>query len=313
MDDGGALRRRTLLKGALAVPVALAAGCERQSVAGDPAGAPLPSPSSSSSKTPSAGAGPVPSGSPAPTPSAATPATTPSAASPAQIARRATVPVLCWHQVRDWRSDDGPYARRLLICPPRRFTDQLDALAEDGWTTIGPDDYLAHLTTGRALPAKPVLLSFDDAQGTHASAALPQLRRRDMTATFFAMTVVLDKPGWLSGRDVARLADAGMTVAAHTYDHARVDRYGRRDWREQLERPRELLERLAGAAVEHFAYPYGAWRPAALPHVRAAGYRSAYQLADAMDDRSPLLTLRRDLVDSTWSGRRLLAFLRRRG
>src|SRR5205823_1052354 len=71
-------------------------------------------------------------------------------ATAAQITARATVPVLCWHQLRNWTSTDGSYARNLLICPPAIFRAQLDALADGGWTTIGPDQYLAHLTSGAA-------------------------------------------------------------------------------------------------------------------------------------------------------------------
>ncbi|MCW2811986.1 MAG: icaB, partial [Friedmanniella sp.] len=223
----------------------------------------------------------------------------------------ATVPVLCWHQLRDWTSADGEYARTLLICPPQRFRAQLDALGEDGWNTISADHYLDHLTTGATLPPKPILLSFDDSQGSQITEGLPQLRARKMTATFFAMTVVLGKRGWFTQRDLKRLDDAGMTVAAHTWDHHRVDQYRGQDWSRQLRQPRELLEKIIGKPVQHFAYPYGAWNRAALPHVAAAGYQTAFQLADRKPDaKRPLLTLRRDLVTSTWSGHQLLAHLR---
>src|SRR4051794_14115329 len=183
---------------------------------------------------------------------AAGPATRPTStaqttpATNAQITARATVPVLCWHQLRNWTSSDGSYARNLLICPPAKFRAQLDALAEAGMTTIGPNQYLAHLTSGAALPDKPVMLTFDDSQGTQITEALPQLQARRMTATFFAMTVVLDKPGWFTRRDLKRLDDAGMTIAAHTWDHHRVDEYTGRDWSMQLKQPRELLEKIIG-------------------------------------------------------------------
>jgi hypothetical protein len=144
--------RRTLLTGALVGVAALATGCSR----GQPQAAPTPSRTSPSSALP-----------PTPTPAAPTPSTA------EQVLGRATVPVLCYHQLRDWRPADGEYARRLLICPPAAFRAQLDALAEDGWTTISPDQYLAHLTGGQPLPTKPVILSFDDAQGTQATEALP--------------------------------------------------------------------------------------------------------------------------------------------
>ncbi len=291
MDPAQPLSRRTLLAGALALP--LAAACSR-TAAGPGDGSPSAAPTAATTAT---------------SPAAETPSGAP--ASTAELASRATVPVLCWHQLRDWRPDDGSYARQLLICPPAQFRAQLDALAEDGWTTIGPDQYLAHLETGAALPDKPVILSFDDAQGTQASEGLPQLLARKMTGTFFVMTVVLDKPDWLSHDDLRRIDAAGMTVAAHTFDHHRVDRYAGTDWATQLDQPRELLERIVGKPVEHFAYPYGAWNEAAFPHLASAGYRTAFQLSDKpLDPGAPRQTLRRVLMSSTWTGPELLTHLR---
>ena len=322
MPPGPALSRRTLLTGSLGVVGALAAGCSPARTSGSPAGtagsAPPPAGSAAPTGSPASGSPAQPTGSPAPlaepapgaSPAASgRPGTTDSAA----VAARAIVPVLCWHQLRDWRPTDADYTRRLLVCPPQRFRAQLDALAEDGWNSISPDQYLAHLTTGAALPRKPVLLSFDDSQGTQISEGLPQLRRRDMTGTFFCMTVVLDKPDWMSRADLRRLADAGMTVAAHTYDHHRADRYSGPDWALQFEQPRELLEKVVRRPVEHFAYPYGAWAPRDFPHLRAAGYRTAFQLSDEPLERAePRYTLRRILVDSTWTGAELLRQVRRR-
>lgn len=232
------------------------------------------------------------------------------ASSPAEIIARATVPVLCWHQLRDWRPGDGEVARTELICPPRHFRAQLDALKHDGWTTISPDQYVAHLTTGAKLPPKPVILTFDDSQASQITEGLPDLVARAMTATFFVMTVVLGNEGWMTNRDVKHLADAGMTVAAHTWDHHRVDRYSGSDWKIQVDQPKALLEKLIGRPVEHFAYPYGLWNRVAFPHLAAAGYRTAFQLRQfPMDLTQPLYSLRRIIVVSTWTGPELLTEL----
>jgi len=231
---------------------------------------------------------------------------------PVVIAARATVPVLCWHQLRDWQPSDAGYARRLLICPPAAFRDQLDALVRAGFNTISPDSYLAHLTTGAPLPPRPVLLSFDDSQGSQISEGLPQLARRSMTATFFVMTVVLGKTGWMSRDDLRRLDAAGMTVAAHTWDHHRADQYTAADYPVQFDQPRELLEHVLRKPVRHFAYPYGAWNTADFAPLRTAGYATAFQLSDTgMDPQEPLHTLRRILVNSTWTGSDLLTQLKR--
>jgi hypothetical protein len=44
--------------------------------------------------------------------------------------------VLCYHQLRNWTGGDSQYNRINLICPPKYFRAHLDALAQDGWTTI---------------------------------------------------------------------------------------------------------------------------------------------------------------------------------
>ena len=223
------------------------------------------------------------------------------------------MPALCWHQLRDWRPSDGAFARNELICPPRLFRAQLDALKHDGWTTISPDQYLAHLTTGATLPPKPVILTFDDSQASQITEGLPHLVARGMTATFFLMTVVFGNQGWMTTRDVKHLADAGMTVAAHTWDHHRVDRYSGSDWKIQLDQPKALLEKLIGRPVEHFAYPYGLWNRGDFPHLAAAGYRTAFQLRQfPMDPTQPLYSLRRIIVVSTWTGLELLTALTQR-
>ena len=293
--------RRAVLGGSLAALAAAAMGCS-----GDTVDRARPI----AAGTSPARSRPVPNPSPTiQSPTAHRPPGRP--ADPATIMRRATVPVLCWHQLRDWTAQDSAYDRRSLICPPANFRAQLDALVARGYRTISPDDYLAHLTTGAPLPPRPVLLSFDDAQGSQASVGLPELVRRRMTATFFVMTVVLDKPRWMRRSDLRRLDAAGMTVAAHSADHSRADRYAGQDWQVQLAEPRKELERIVGKPVRHFAYPYGAWSRADLPRLARAGYATAFQLSGApMDATRPLYTLRRILVASTWTGPQLVNHLR---
>ena len=148
--------RRTVLLGAAGAAVLAAAGCGAGST---PPAAPAAPPTT-----------PPP---PAPVVDLAAPA--------AQVvARAADVPVLCWHQLRDWSAGDSASARATLICPPAAFRAQLDALRDGGYTTISPDQHLAHLTTGAPLPPKPVLLTFDDSQGTQITTGVPELARRGM-------------------------------------------------------------------------------------------------------------------------------------
>ncbi|MDT0275439.1 polysaccharide deacetylase family protein [Blastococcus goldschmidtiae] len=237
---------------------------------------------------------PSPSPEPAPTPATAQ-----------EVLARSTVPVLCFHQLREFRPDDSAYART-LITPPTVFRAQLQALRDGGRTPISTGALLDHLQFGAPLPDRPVLLTFDDGSATHYSVALPVLTEFGFPAAFFPMTVVLGKPDWLSHDQVRDLDRAGMSIGAHSWDHQRVDRLAGDDWAVQLDRPRAELAEILGHPVDTLAYPHGVWSAEALPRVEAAGYRAAFQLSEPQDPTYPLLTIRRIMPPPTWDGPTLL-------
>jgi peptidoglycan/xylan/chitin deacetylase (PgdA/CDA1 family) len=227
---------------------------------------------------------------------------------PTAVAARANVPVLCWHQIREPTSADSAGARPYIVSP-RRLAEQLDALDRAGFTAVGGDALVGHVLRGTPLPHKPVLLTFDDGSAGQYTRALPLLRRHHFVATFFVMTVVLDKPGWLSRAEVRALDHAGMTIAAHTWDHHAVTQYTAADWPRQLIEPRDELAGIVGHPVRLFAYPDGLWSPTAFEHLHQAGFTAAFQLAGKLDAADPRWTLRRIIVPSL-TGTQLLQAIR---
>nr|NLI49878.1 polysaccharide deacetylase family protein [Propionibacterium sp.] len=286
------LSRRGLLAGGLAGGAALLAGCS------GPAG------------SPGAPAGVATSG-------AATPGAGPTSGPPAtasELVSRATVPVLCWHQVRAARASDSKNAKYELVISPANFRAQLDAIKGAGYTTISPEQYRAHVAEGAALPDKPVLLTFDDGAENQASVALPEVLARGMTATLFVMTVVIDGgKDWITGDQIGALAREGITIGSHTWDHHTVDKlHTEADYETQYVGSRRTLQQLSGQDVTAFCYPGGRWTEAALAPLRAAGYTTAFQLRETpVSPVDPLLTLRRQIVVSEWSGPQIVAQLAR--
>jgi peptidoglycan/xylan/chitin deacetylase (PgdA/CDA1 family) len=215
------------------------------------------------------------------------------------------VPVLCYHQLREFRAGDSAYART-IITPPDVLTAQLRALRDGGWTPVTATDLVDHLEFGTPLPERAVLITFDDGSATHATVGLPVLERFGFPAAFFPMTVVLDKPDWLSTQQLRDLDAAGMCIGAHSWDHQRFDRLPRDQWEVQIDQPRETLAGILGHDVDLLAYPHGLWTPDVVAHTAAAGYRAAFQLADPVLAEAPLLTIRRIMPPPTWDGPTLL-------
>ena len=71
------------------------------------------------------------------------------------------IPVLCYHQIRDWRPTDSKVSRTYIV-PPAAFAMQMKMLADSGYHSITPDQLYAYLLTGAALPSNPILHPFDD-------------------------------------------------------------------------------------------------------------------------------------------------------
>ncbi len=220
------------------------------------------------------------------------------------------VPVLCYHQVRDWTAEDAK-SDRVYITPIATFIAQMQLLHDSGYTTILPDALVAHLAHGAPLPARPVLITFDDATRSQYLYALPELERWGFRAAFFVMTVSMGHERFMTREQVTALARKGHAIGCHTWDHHNVTRYTATDWARQVEGPRRELEKLAGRPVQYFAYPNGLWDTAAVDRLRQYGFGAAFQLWGRMDQRAPLYTIRRVLVSGYWSREEFVEALHR--
>ncbi|SMC00163.1 polysaccharide deacetylase [Hymenobacter roseosalivarius DSM 11622] len=234
------------------------------------------------------------------------PATIPAAkiATAAEILARPQVPILCYHQVRDWKPKDSKGAKDYIV-PVAQFRDQIKMLADSGYHTILPDQLYAYLATGAPLPSKPVMLTFDDTDLDQFTVAKPELDKYGFKGVFFIMTVSLGRPRYMSKAQVKELSDQGHVIGSHTWDHHNVKKYQGEDWVTQIEKPTKTLEEITGKKINYFAYPFGLWNPEAIPELKKRGFVGAFVLAEKRDQQDPLFTIRRIIASGYWSPRTL--------
>ncbi len=220
---------------------------------------------------------------------------------PAVILGRKQVPVLCYHQIRDWKPTDSRMAKDYIM-PPANLREQLKMLHDSGYHSILPDQLYAYLTNGAALPDKPIMLTFDDTDEDQYTVAYPEMKKYGFKGVFFIMTVSLGRlPHYMSKDQVKELYNAGNVIGSHTWDHHNVKKYQGQDWAIQIDKPTKQLEAITGTPIRYFAYPFGLWNREALPELRKRGFIGAFQLADKMDPTDPLLTIRRIIVAGGWN------------
>ena len=228
----------------------------------------------------------------------------------AAILSRREVPILCYHQVRDWKATDSRSVKDLVI-PPDRFRSHMKALADSGYRTILPDELLGYLTRGDNLPAKPVMVTFDDGSAGQYHFAMKELERYGFRGVFYIMTIAIDRPGYMTEGELKDLAERGHVIASHSWDHKNVRRHDSTDWKTQLVGSKERLEGITGRPVDHFAYPYGLWNLRTVEGLRKAGYRTAVILSTKRDSTEPLFTIRRVMVPGDWRSDEVFTAMRR--
>ncbi len=224
------------------------------------------------------------------------------------ILARKQVPILCYHQVRNWKPTDGKVGKDYIV-EIQNFKDQMKMLADSGYHTILPDQLYAYLNTGAALPSKPIMLTFDDTDMDQFTIVRPTLEKLGYKAVYFIMTVSIGRKGkfvdYMTKEQIKQLSDEGNIIGSHTYDHKNFKKYAGKDWEEQLDKPTKKLEEITGKTMTEFAYPFGLWNAEGIPELKKRGFRMAYQLSTKRDEKDPLFTIRRIIASGYWSPKTL--------
>jgi len=224
------------------------------------------------------------------------------------ILGRKQVPILCYHQIRNWKSTDGKVGKDYIV-EEQNFKDQIKMLADSGYHSILPDQLYAYLNTGAALPSKPIMFTFDDTDMDQFTVAAPTLKKYGFKAVYFIMTVSIGRKGkfvdYMTKEQIKELSDNGNVIGSHTYDHKNFKKYSGKDWEEQLDKPTKKLEEITGKKMTSFAYPFGLWNAEGIPELKKRGFKMAFALSTKRDENEPLFTIRRIIASGYWSPKTL--------
>lgn len=190
----------------------------------------------------------------------------------------ARVPILMYHYVRDTIGPSDSLGHQLSVSAAE-LDAQLSLLAATGYQTVSLAEVMNAVDHGAALPAHPVVITFDDGYSDFATRAAPIIAAHHMTATTYVVTGFIGKPGYMTADQVRQTQALGMTIGAHTIHHLALSALPASVARLEIGGSRAALELLTGTAVDDFAYPYGAVTPAVAALVAGAGFRDAVTTA----------------------------------
>jgi peptidoglycan/xylan/chitin deacetylase (PgdA/CDA1 family) len=185
------------------------------------------------------------------------------------------VPILVYHHIRQ-SVPVGSRTEQRLTVTVENFDHQMQYFRENGYHVITFATLVDHLNEVGELPTKPVIISFDDGWEDQFVYAIPTLDKYHYSATFFVVTNSVGSQGFLSWSQLRTMRVEGMAIGSHSRSHPHLDKIDNPYilW-DQIYTSKQILESQLGAAVDEFAYPYGAYKATTASIVRLAGYKIA--------------------------------------
>jgi peptidoglycan/xylan/chitin deacetylase (PgdA/CDA1 family) len=200
------------------------------------------------------------------------------------------IPILMYHRIGDAPDD-------FWTVSPSDFEAQLQYLKMQGYESILPRD----LADGNELPAKPVIITFDDGYLSLKTHVEPVLEKYGFRGVVYLVTrFVTDdeaRPLRIDGNDcltwpeVRELRARGTLVfGAHSHTHLRLDKMA--DPFPEIETCFQEMVKKGGFKPDSFCYPFGGYNPATVQAVKKAGFTTAMTCGEDWADTRNLKPLK---------------------
>ena len=216
------------------------------------------------------------------------------------------VPIFMYHHIAV-----SPTGSRYYVTP-ENFESHLKLLRDWEYTTISASMLVKAITQGASLPARPIIITFDDANADNFTNAFPIMQRYGFTGVLYVPYSYIGMPNYLSVDQIHEMAAAGWEVGSHTVSHpTNFLALQPASMRYEIVGSRQMLTDLLGLPILTFAYPFGNNSSAAVDYVHFAGYIAGMGATGFAADQgtSNLFVLQRVEIRASEDARTITRFL----
>lgn len=198
------------------------------------------------------------------------------------------IPILMFHDVLEKRGKGSLW----YDCTTDELDEILAAIETESFKVISLDELYDHLTTGKEVPEKSIVLTFDDNYQSFYDLAWPKLKEHGYPSAVFVHTGFVGKAegrpkmSWETLKELVK--DPLFTVGGHTINH--YEDLKDRDpatQRTELTVSKEDLEKNLGITIKYLAYPNGSNGEDTQILAQEAGYKMAVTIVQTPAEESP--------------------------
>ena len=212
--------------------------------------------------------------------------------------------ILAYHHV----ADDTPPSTS--ISPPE-FRGHLEYLRDNGFNVIGLDTLITSLQSGRPVPDRAVVITFDDGYISIYEEAFPMLQEFDYPFSLFLSTQPIDDGQriYMSWEQVREMSDAGVLIGNHMIDHpymlareqGETEQQHLQRLRQELLQAEQTILQQTGQSHRYLAYPYGEYDGSIKAMLAELGFVGLAQNSGAVSGNSDFQALPRFPLGSIYA------------
>lgn len=190
------------------------------------------------------------------------------------------LPILMYHYVEYVRDPRDTIRKSLNVYPPT-FDAEVKTLLGAGYTFITMSDLVDR---SRALPAKPIVMTFDDGYRDFYTEVFPVLKKYHVRAVAYIVPGFINMPNNMDRWQIEEIIKSGLVeIGAHTVHHVYLKGMREAIARDEIVKSKMMLEQEFRIPVTTFAYPYGAFDLQTIKLVKDAGFASAVSTIQGVD------------------------------
>ncbi len=195
------------------------------------------------------------------------------------------VPIFMYHSVRE----DNPEGSKLIVSP-KAFEAQMRFLVKNSYNVISLTRLAKIIKEKKKIPAKTVVITFDDGYRDNFLNAKPILEKYRMPATIFIAVDLIDtkvekseyfvdNSQFMSMDELKSLINSEfIDLGIHTFSHEDLVKLQQQnDLIYQISDARKFLEEELNCRIDSFSYPFGSFDK----RIRSIVVQSGYSVAVA--------------------------------
>ncbi|WP_088361971.1 polysaccharide deacetylase family protein [Bacillus cereus] len=194
------------------------------------------------------------------------------------------IPVLMYHHFL--KNSENKKFRTNTTITPEAFTEQMDFLAKEGYTTITTKELEEYVQGKRNLPGKTTLITIDDGQKSVLLYAYPALKKNNLKATAFMITSrITENPSNFNPDNLQNLSKGEMEEMKDVFEYqghtTKLHNISKEKKSDVVTKPYDIVKKDFEDSriylnAHSMAYPFGQYKQETLKITKEAGFKSAF-------------------------------------